>query len=511
MALDIIEPRPLSWMKRRFKETDKNYSTSTRYYVKYDGEAVVTLSKWDFYDNVKLASYNIETGEFIFNDLYTTSFPLNREGNVEDFSYLLYYITTLANKISLFSTNERVERRLQILRDMIENKGYSEGIARLMHKSSLVRNIMGYTYRDSIINQYFPNSLCRELFLNSFTSIRTTACSDEVLYKIGYRMHTESNSWWYLDHWENGRLIPWENYIREEECSECHTLVRAGNLVHGICPSCLSVPAEKLRIHNYTTRVPSLISPKIGKITPKKLGKSLANYYEKYWGSTSERYSYDESSPLMLGIELEYEATDKDAAMVKTLMNLHEHAILKSDGSLTHGFEIVTCPATLDVHLEAMKPFFDNFPRELKAKDTCGIHVHVSRKPLGLSTQGKLIAFMNNPYNKDFLVKIGRRYNARFAYVDPDAKMTDVLSGAGPRYRMLNNQNDATLEFRLFRSTKDWQEFVEDLESVISIVDYCKPCSSKVGLSTHSQYENYLSWLSDNRKSYPNIHKYLTA
>ena len=90
------------------------------------------------------------------------------------------------------------------------------------------------------------------------------------------------------------------------------------------------------------------------------------------------------TGPNYLGVELEVEvkggySIGQPARIAKE--KLGDFVILKSDGSLSNGFEIVTCPASLDEQRKRWGAFLDCPPPSLRSfnTDTCGLHVHCSR------------------------------------------------------------------------------------------------------------------------------------
>ena len=84
---------------------------------------------------------------------------------------------------------------------------------------------------------------------------------------------------------------------------------------------------KKNKIHNYSTRVEGMLKFKAKKVKP---------------------------STIYLGCELEYETNDRSKAQIDVGKLLKGHALMKSDGTIRNGFEIVTCPATMDIHLEVL-------------------------------------------------------------------------------------------------------------------------------------------------------------
>lgn len=272
------------------------------------------------------------------------------------------------------------------------------------------------------------------------------------------------------------------------KCPNCGGETVEHEIIEGIgCNHCL---ADEGKIHSYSTRAPSMLSFKATKIHPNKAFK-----------------------PLYLGIELEYECDDdrkrnRDAKL--TTLLLKDHAILKSDGSIRCGFEIVTCPATIDVHLKEFTKFFDKKDKltSLKPQNNTGMHIHINREAIGGFAVGKMTEFMNNPMNKEFLEHIGGRKLNTYCTQDPSRRVTFELyngSGAGSRYNILNLNNKATAEIRMFATPKTYQEFASRLEFADALSSYCIPANTSHSLKEFVKFENFVNYVSKYRKTYPNL------
>ena len=310
------------------------------------------------------------------------------------------------------------------------------------------------------------------------------------LSKMGYR--NIDTKWWS----NNARGIHEGvefplTYINEMfvACSECGTTHRRNALFNGVCGNCLGYDPSNAVIRNYSDRATTYFQFKVGK-------------YRKVF-----------KNPPMLGIELEYESSDRDVAVIKTAMLLSKHAIFKRDGSVHTGFEIVTAPATLDIHREEMQKFFAKFPDELEPKNSCGMHVHISRNAFNKLAEGKLIEFMNREDNKEFIKKIAGRWSDQYANNDVSRTITYAWnngSTGGARYNALNLNNRDTLEFRIFASTKDWDEFIMRLEFCEAVSAYCMPCQSKAPtLKEVTSHKHFIPWVHENRKEYPSLFNFV--
>ena len=276
----------------------------------------------------------------------------------------------------------------------------------------------------------------------------------------------------------------WHNKIWNEEdgtckCPDCGEKVPKLAYNKEI-KQCIRCESKHYEIHNYSTRVPQLLKFKAHKVKP---------------------------DTLYLGAELEFETTDRDSARLKVGKALKGHAIMKSDGSIRNGFEVVTCPATLDIHMEVFKQFYSDLPGELRNATNVGMHVHVSRKPLSVLQVGKLTAFMNNQSNKKFIEYIAGRNNNNYCSQDRSRTVTypHTHSNGGARYNTLNLCNKETIEFRIFSTPLNFNEFATKMQFCQALVDYCRPANLGLALKEVIDYKNFLTWVNPLKKDYPQL------
>ena len=220
-----------------------------------------------------------------------------------------------------------------------------------------------------------------------------------------------------------------------------------------------------------------------------------------------------EKDPLYLGIELEYEdvrGQEKEFAQA-----LNGHALLKRDGSISYGFEITTCPATLAVHKKAFESFFDKV--KPKIKDNCGMHVHVDKKKLGEMQIGKLLAFLNKEENAVQIRKIaGRDYvNNHYCAANKEVNVTfgivgddyEVRRRAVGKYAALNTSKGPTIEFRIFAPPKDKNELYMRMEFVQALVDFTKPAI--VSVKDAVKWEKFTEFVRQYKKFYPDLYSFI--
>lgn len=300
------------------------------------------------------------------------------------------------------------------------------------------------------------------------------------LSNLGYILTDE------IYHFEHEFVYDNNIYPRDTPTCRCTTCRRDGipsALIddEGECSECNK---NKYRIHSYLTRVPDLLGFKSKKTTPETM---------------------------FLGCELEYETTNKEVARVNTGKLIKGHCIMKGDGSIQNGFEIVSCPATLDIHLEHFAKFFENLPKELKIASNVGMHVHISREPLSQLSQGKISSFMNNKKNAKFIQFIaGRKFN-HFCPQDENRSDTYGLSypmlysGSSSRYNTLNLNNHKTIEFRIFSTPLNYKDFASKMQFCQAIADFFKPCQSSLAIKEQLLFSNFMSWVFNNNKFYPEL------
>jgi hypothetical protein len=335
-------------------------------------------------------------------------------------------------------------------------------------------------YRDPLTNKYHVSGNGRSINLGTYGRVRVHALTLPEDY--GYRYDDRHSVYLLPDEFYHNYRVYNRNEVNIINCSECNRETIDTECVDGVCTECVNAA---YKIHNYSTRVEGMLKFKAKKVMP---------------------------NTIYLGCELEYETINRNKAQVDVGKLLKGHALMKSDGSIRNGFEIVTCPATLDIHLDVFKNFYDNIPPDLKIEKNVGMHVHISRKPLSQLTLGKMAEFLNRLDNKDFIHHIAGRIDNNYAKQDHSRNVTypwkNQRSG-GDRYNALNLQNQNTVEIRLFATPMDYKTFAMRLQFCQALVDYCQPAQSKEPLKQQTHYGSFLNWVRLERYSYPELHSHL--
>lgn len=225
--------------------------------------------------------------------------------------------------------------------------------------------------------------------------------------------------------------------------------------------------------------------------------------------------------PYFLGLELEVECdtahVDRAAnpnayinARARQCVQLlghgapHWHAIVKSDGSLHYGFELVTRPAGLAVHETRLREFcagVDGLDLVCYRSPRCGLHVHVSRAPMTELQIAKVVLLVSAPRNRSFVERLAGRAASAYAVIQPK-KLVDVydrncraIKPNPSRYEAVNLQNRETIEFRIFKGTLAFSGIMRALESAHAIVSYCAPCAG-TKLADCQSHQGFVRWVS---------------
>ena len=334
-------------------------------------------------------------------------------------------------------------------------------------------------YKDVLTEDYYVDGTQKRVRLGSTEWQHIHRSTDPIDY--GYLFNDRYDIWLKPEQFFHDGNIYNRGEVDIETCNNCGNETVTELMVDKVCHHCLDAA---YKLHNYSTRVENMLKFKATRVRP---------------------------NTVYLGCELEYETNNRNRAQIGVGKLMHGHALMKSDGSIHNGFEIVTCPATLDIHLEIFKKFYDNIPPDLKVANNVGMHVHISRRPLSQLTIGKLIEFLNRLDNKDFIHHIAGRIDNAYARMDSDRTITFLKKNrhGGNRYNALNLNNEKTIEVRLFATPMNYKEFASRLQFVQALVDYCSPAQSNESLKKQTHYQAFMHWLSSRKRMFPELSYHL--
>ena len=288
-------------------------------------------------------------------------------------------------------------------------------------------------------------------------------------------------------------------------CPSCGT-VTSGPVFSSGCKSCLEIDEEHLQVKGYHTDATDYFNFKIHAKNPQQ----------------------DRNKVRFFGIELEYESNDTNKDVFYVAACLRKHAIMKHDGSLQDGIEIVSAPADIQTHKQEYQEFFNHLnSSSLFTKETTGMHVHVDKgrlirdiydddvktySKMSFLTLGKISKFISDSRNTSFLSKIGGRNPSRYAKLGTGLSLKSPLhmqrrdDSDFDRYQALNLENEHTIEFRFFITPKTYPEFCKNLEFCDAVIDFCSPGNSSMKELTQSHFEKFVK---NRAKAYPNLSAFL--
>jgi hypothetical protein len=182
--------------------------------------------------------------------------------------------------------------------------------------------------------------------------------------------------------------------------------------------------------------------------------------------------SAESGSPLdgvpTIGVELEVEyngnnvSISEKAMEVSTALNSNgQRVIIKGDGSLSHGFEIVTRPMGRHYHIELWGGLLtQSVRRGLQSWDTstCGLHTHIPQF-LNTGKDASAVLAVEHPAIRNFVLSLAGRENSRWCKFHTIRNKADAGRYIGSRTRrsfdryvaVNTNSRHNTHELRIFR------------------------------------------------------------
>lgn len=229
---------------------------------------------------------------------------------------------------------------------------------------------------------------------------------------------------------------------------------------------------------------------------------------------------------LYFGIELEVEAGSNNIRQSAELVQsaLGSRVYLKWDGSLNHGFEIVSHPHSLEAFRKDFA--FDSFARFRKAgmrswdTRTCGLHVHVSRDAFGIpydnrtdnyaehisTRQSHELRFIKLIYDNEAQVsKLAGRKSGYAHFNDKGVLMAKVREQGFDRHSAVNTENDSTLEVRVFKGSLRPERVLGAIEFVHAGVEYTRHLKVN-GKNRALSWVAFCGYVHNEQETYPNLY-----
>ena len=218
-----------------------------------------------------------------------------------------------------------------------------------------------------------------------------------------------------------------------------------------------------------------------------------------------------------MGFELEIEVNNNDRGdtAAELLSNNSDWLYCKYDGSLDHGFEIVSHPHTLTAYnlrkWDWITTLKDNGCTSWNT-GTCGLHVHINKS--AFENNGHIWKFTNLIlYNRNQATRLaGRSDNQWSSFYKEYKKVGKVLKGEldPQRYSAVNLMNYRTIEVRMFRGSLHEPRVRAALEFVNANFEYTKTLTSHDVLKNDAMsWWSFTEWAVSNESTYPHLTHYL--
>lgn len=213
---------------------------------------------------------------------------------------------------------------------------------------------------------------------------------------------------------------------------------------------------------------------------------------------------------LYLGVELEVECSHDDV-VGKVAQQIHDRhndtLLLKEDGSLQNGFELVTGKLSLEKHQAYWPQIAQDSvkagARSWKHKST-GLHVHLSRNWFSPLTIGKLTVFINSPNTRANIVKLAGRECPSYAALKAK-KLTCNYSDC--RYEAVNLSNPKTIEIRIFKGTLNTIHILANIEFCHAAAYWC----AQVSMSDIESWPSFFDYVKKQGKQYKHLIQFFGA
>jgi hypothetical protein len=316
----------------------------------------------------------------------------------------------------------------------------------------------------------------------------------------------------------NGVGVCEDCYSALETCIYCDN--RSLNIKNGICTNCLEDSAS---VQSYSHK-------------PEPLFHRVGRHERPYL--THE--SYSKGNPVLhygIEIEMDLERSQQDYPDIQAESNKFASFVNLIGKGITGRENLLYCKSDCTCLVEVVShPFswnyWNKFGREMfqtlfsKLRENklhgynapnSGMHIHVSRDALKPYDILKIMSFVNNPENFQFILDISQRNRERLEewanpYLNDDAwnKLPRICQSVSmamdytERSSAVNLHNRPTIEFRIFRGTLNTMCFSKNLEFVKSLIQWVKV----TGLNTvkgKQGLESYLSFVAKNYNDYENL------
>ena len=282
--------------------------------------------------------------------------------------------------------------------------------------------------------------------------------------------------------------VPFLRALFSMQCPECHYYVKQDLWHDTCCAYCVESKYPNSVIRGYSENALRHVSVQVSIKKPFTMPTKPIHWL----------------TPILLGCELEYNCSSEKSLVsrLSLLKYLEKFVIFKHDGTLNSGgFEVVTAPADLPMHKEKFKPVFDNFPPALAVTTGTGMHIHLDRNALSPLMLGRMVDFMHNSDNKEFIELVGERPCNTYTNQHGLSYQHVLEARSISRYSTLNIAPKNTVEFRIFKTPSTYANFVKNLEFVIALVQYFRTGANDIAPKQGRLFSFFLDYLKKENRS----------
>lgn len=341
-------------------------------------------------------------------------------------------------------------------------------------------NIVDENLMRTISTEYGKITMCTECYLNNYEVCLICGKTHKKSQMLSFTLHDgetvrccdrcresfiECTSCGSLHRQDTNSLTPIDGY---EYCNTCFQAeIDAGDILK--CEDC----------GEYTKRSASRTYD--NKIVCRRCAKDYVPIHEYSYKPTPKFKGRGKS---FYGFELEVQVPEDMSSEDIATKVRDGFLYCKRDGSIGHGFEIVSHPFTEDWFYKNKEVFDKIFALRSIGCDgfhnnKCGMHVHITKEFSHLEIF-KMMKIMYSTDNYEFWKKISRRKQNEFETwcstekSDYTIKNESKTKGISDNRRTALNMTQKTIECRIFRSTLDKRMFFGNLEMMFVLTNFVK-------------------------------------
>lgn len=435
----------------------------------------------NLFDCLCIADYKLTKGIYSFNQKFYLSFLVNHQFNLD----LLHNIF---NDIE----NLLIDLNFDTLKNCNVYKCCLTGF--YFHKNNLL-SFYDTDNKDNALKKFKPDN---KYNLNRF-----------------YKFNNKNYVYRYFVANITNQIVPYssETYLRCDLSNSIDNVIRVPDIKFiKFLNTAIFCDDSYFKTTNYLTKF-------------KSNNNKLRSCYDDVLKVLDKLYFKDEDKKKtqLYGIEIEtFSIPDKAPdTIIKDIEEnyLKGHAICKSDGSIgDNGIEIVS--TAMSFNYIKNNNLFYKFYNQIKdylgsySRNSTGVHIHISRDTLTKLQILRIISFINNEMNFNYLARIAGREFFNNQYSETIFKNKDVLELNKyfkdynnliyqAKYSAVNLSKKSTVELRIFKGNIRFDVLNRYLEFTDCLINFVK--NTKISLN---DYVSFIQFVDKNKNNYPYLYAF---